>query len=235
MTTNESATNWPPGFSINPRPVLPDPDLVLIEAFRTVPTAIASDCLGRTVGSIGLKAYHGSLNLGMCGPAITVRTRPGDNLMIHQAISMAQPGDVIVVDGGGEISQALIGGLMRVLAIARKIGGFVIDGAVRDIAEWAEGVIPIYARGHTHRGPSKEGPGEINVPICCAGLAVGPGDLVLGDADGVVSIPVAHLANLLPLVRTKTRQEATMREFNANGEFDSDRFNMVLRAKGCPV
>ena len=181
MTTNEAAAKWPAGFAINPRSVLPD--LKLVEEFRTVPTAIASDCLGRTVGSIGLKSYHNSFTLGMCGPALTVRTRPGDNLMIHKAIGIAQPGDVIVIDGGGDISQALIGGLMRILAIARKISGFVIDGAVRDIAEWAEGVIPIYARGHTHRGPSKDGPGEINVPICCAGLPVGPGDLVLGDAD----------------------------------------------------
>ena len=233
MTTNESAAKWPAGFSINPRPVLPDPNLV--EAFRSVPTAIASDCLGRIVGSIGLKAYHNSLSLGMCGPALTVRTRPGDNLMIHKAIEMAQPGDVIVIDGGGDLSQALIGGLMRVLAIARKIGGFVIDGGVRDIAEWAEGVIPICARGHTHRGPSKEGPGEINGPICCAGLAVGPGDLVLGDADGVVTIPVAQLPILLPLVRAKAQQEAAMRQVNSTGAFDSGRFNLLLRAKGCPV
>ena len=232
MTTNEAAAKWPAGFVINPRSVLPD--LKLVEEFRTVPTAIASDCLGRTVGSIGLKSYHNSFTLGMCGPALTVRTRPGDNLMIHKAIGIAQPGDVIVIDGGGDISQALIGGLMRILAIARKISGFVIDGAVRDIAEWAEGVIPIYARGHTHRGPSKDGPGEINVPICCAGMAVGPGDLVLGDADGVVSIPMAQLPMLLPLVRAKAQQEDAIRKVNSTGEFD-DRFNLLLRAKGCPV
>jgi regulator of RNase E activity RraA len=233
MTTNESAAKWPAGFGIHPRPVLPNPKLV--DEFRTVPTAVASDCLGRTVGSMDLKSYHNSLTLGMCGPALTVRTRPGDNLMIHKAIGMAQPGDVIVIDGGGDISQALIGGLMRVLAIARKISGFVIDGAVRDIAEWADGVIPIYARGHTHRGPSKDGPGEINVPICCAGMAVGPGDLVLGDADGVVSIPVAQLPMLLALVRAKAQQEEAVRKVNSTGEFDNDRFNLLLRAKGCPV
>ncbi|MDP9161526.1 MAG: RraA family protein [Acidobacteriota bacterium] len=232
MTTNEATAKWPAGFGIHGRTTLPDPSLV--DAFRSVPAAIVSDCMGRIVGSIGLKAYHHSLTLTMCGPALTVRTRPGDNLMIHKAIDLAVPGDVIVIDGGGDLSQALIGGLMRTLAIARKIGGFVIDGGVRDIAEWAEGVIPIYARGHTHRGPSKDGPGEINVPICCAGLAVTPGDLMIGDADGVVNIPVAQLPALLPLVRAKAQQEASIREVNETGAFDS-RFNELLRAKGCPL
>ena len=233
MITDKAAPGWPTGFGINPRPVLPDPKLV--EEFRDVPTALASDCLGRALGSIGLKSYHNSFSLGMCGPALTVRTRPGDNLMIHKAIGMAQPGDVIVIDGGGDISQALMGGLMRVLAIARKINGFVIDGAIRDISEWAEGLIAVYARGHTHRGPSKDGPGEINVPICCAGMVVGPGDLVLGDADGVVCIPVGKLPTLLPLVRAKAQQEEAIRQVNLTGEFDNDRFNLLLRAKGCPV
>jgi RraA family protein len=233
MTPNKDAQRWPTGFSINERRSLPPSEL--IEAFRSVPTAHVSDNLGRNIGTIGLRSYHRSLTLTMCGPALTIRTRPGDNLMIHMAIIIAQPGDVLVIDGGANISQALVGGLMRTLAIARKIGGFVVNGAVRDVAEWAEGVMPVYALAHTHRGPSKDGPGEINVPVNCAGLVVTPGDLVLGDADGVVAISAETLPGLLPLVREQAQKEAGIRDSNAKGILDIERFNALLRTKGCPL
>jgi regulator of RNase E activity RraA len=155
--------------------------------------------------------------------------------MIHQAIAMAEPGDVIVVDGGGDVSQALIGGLMRTSAITRGIAAFVIDGAVRDIAEWAQGGIACYARGHTHRGPTKDGPGEVNVPVACAGMAVCPGDLVLCDADGVIVIPAADAEALLPRVKAHAKREDQIRAANAAGTTDPERFNALLRSKGCPV
>jgi RraA family protein len=230
MTT---AASWPPGYALHPRVNTLDPELVA--AFRTVPVAHASDCMGRSVGTLGLHAYHHDLGLALCGPAITVRVRPGDNLMIHVAMQMAQPGDVIVIDGAGDLAQALIGGLMRTTAVARGIAGFVVDGAIRDIAEWAEGGIAVYARGHTHRGPSKDGPGEVNVPIACAGLSVAPGDLVLGDADGVVSVPAAQVAALLPQVRAHAAREDKIRAGNRSGTPDPERFNALLRQKGCPV
>jgi RraA family protein len=191
--------------------------------------------MGRAVGGLGLSAYHGDLRLALCGPAVTVRVRPGDNLMIHVAMQLAQPGDVIVIDGAGDLTQALIGGLMRTSAIARGIAGFVVDGAVRDIAEWAEGGIAVYARGHTHRGPSKDGPGEINVPVACAGMSIAPGDLVLGDADGVVCVPASRAAELLPQVRAHAAREEKIRAGNRTGTPDLERFNALLRQKGCPV
>ncbi|MFN6996263.1 MAG: RraA family protein [Aquincola tertiaricarbonis] len=232
-TKTDSTAAWPPGYAVHPRTA--GPDAAIVAAFRSVPAAHASDCLGRSVGAIGLVAYHADLKLVLCGPAITVRVRPGDNLMLHKAMLMAEPGDVIVVDGGGDCTQALIGGLMRTTALARGIAGFVIDGAIRDIVEWAGGGLPIYARGHTHRGPSKEGPGEVNVPIACAGLSVMPGDLVLGDADGVLAIPAAEAAALLPKVQAKARQEERVREANRSGTPDPERFDALLRARGCPV
>ena len=233
MTAATATKAWPPGYRINPRVAALPQDL--IDAFRTVPTAHASDSLGRSTGAIGLTAYHGSLSLTLCGPAITARIRPGDNLMVHKAMAMAQPGDVIVIDGAGDLSQAVIGGLIRTTALQRRLGGFVIDGAIRDIAEWAEGVIPIYARGHVHRGPSKDGPGMINVPIACAGMAVAPGDLVLGDADGVIVVPAADVAALLPAARAHARKEEVIRAMNLAGTMDPERFDGPLRAKGCPV
>ena len=233
MSSADPSANWPPGYRINPRH--PGPPRDLVEAFREVPVAVAGDCMGRSVGAIGLKIYHGDLATRLCGPAVTVRVRPGDNLMIHKAMLMAEPGDVLVVDGGGIVSQALAGGLMRTTAIAQKLGGFVLDGAVRDLVEWAEGGMPMFAKGHTHRGPSKDGPGEVNVPIACAGLAVSPGDLVLGDADGVIAIPSADLAALLPAVRAHLAKEEKLREANAKGIKDHERFNALLRAKGIPI
>ena len=224
--------SWPAGYALNPRADNLPPELVA--AFRGVPTAHASDSLGRGVGALGLTAYHRDLNLALSGPAITVRVRPGDNLMIHVAMQMAQPGDVVVIDGAGDLAQALIGGLMRTTAVARGIAGFVVDGAVRDLAEWAEGGIAVYARGHTHRGPGKDGPGEVNVPIACAGMSVAPGDLILGDADGVLSVPAAQVAALLPQVRAHAAREEKIRAGNRAGAPD-DRFIALLRQKGCPV
>ncbi|WP_232291430.1 hypothetical protein [Polaromonas sp. JS666] len=111
----------------------------------------------------------------------------------------------------------------------------MIDGAVRNLLEWAEDGMPIFARGHTHCGPSKEGPGEINIPIACAGLAVQPGDLMLGDADGVIAIPSVDVAAPLPVVRAHLAREAKIRATNAAGTSDPERFNALLRSKGLPV
>jgi regulator of RNase E activity RraA len=155
--------------------------------------------------------------------------------MLHKAMLMAEPGDVIVVDGAGDTTQALIGGLMRTTAIARNIGGFVIDGAIRDVLEWAEGGPPIFARGNTHRGPTKEGPGEINIPISCAGLTVHPGDLIVGDADGVIAVRPDRLDRILGEARAHLQKEARIREQNASGALEVERFDLILRRKGLPI
>jgi regulator of RNase E activity RraA len=142
---------------------------------------------------------------------------------------------VLVVDGGGDVSQAAVGGLMRTTALVRRLGGFVIDGAIRDVAEWAEGGLPCYARAVVHRGPSKEGPGEINVPIACAGMVVMPGDLMLGDADGVICIPADRVRDLLPLVKAIAARENKQREAILANTTDPDRFDAILRSKGIPA
>jgi regulator of RNase E activity RraA len=228
-----SAAVWPPGYRIEPRAA--DLPAALVEAFRRIPVAVAGDCMGRSVGAVGLTGYHGRLDTVLCGQAVTVRVRPGDNLMIHKALMMVRPGDVLVIDGGGDLTQALIGGLMRTTCLVRKLGGLVIDGALRDRLEWAEGGLPVFARGHTHRGPSKEGPGEINVPVACAGLAVMPGDLMLGDADGVIAIPAAEAALVLKRAELHLVREAGIRASNLAGSSDPERFDAVLRGKGLPV
>jgi RraA family protein len=224
---------WPAGYRINPR--VNTIDAAIIDAFKTLPTAAIGDAMSRNVGTYGLRQYHTGLDVIVCGPAVTVRVRPGDNLMIHKALMMVERGDVLVVDGGADVTQALIGGLMRTTCIAKGLAGLVIDGAVRDLAEWAEAGMAVFARGHTSRGPTKDGPGEVNVPIVCAGLAVLPGDLVVADADGVVAVPAAEAARVLQKTQHHLKREAQIRESNRTGTSDPERFNSILRAKGLPV
>ena len=226
-------TAWPPGFAVNPRSK--GPSDAWLDKFRGVPTSWVSDVLGRSIGTIGLNTYHNAPSLMMVGRALTVRVRPGDNLMIHKALQIARKNDVIVIDGGGDVTQALIGGNMQITGHFREIAGFVIDGAIRDLADWAKGTMPIWARGHTHRGPSKDGPGEINVTISCAGLVVNPGDLVIGDADGVMAVPAADLDAVWPLVEKQREKEERTSQGNKVGDIDPERFDSILRAKGCPV
>ncbi len=233
QSATPSAAQWPAGYRINPRADGPHADIVA--AFREVPVAAIGDSMSRNIGTIGLRQYHRRLETVLCGPAVTVRVRPGDNLMIHKALMMVQPGDVLVIDGGGDVTQALVGGLMRTTCVAKKLGGLVIDGAVRDLCEWAEDGMPIFAKGHTHRGPSKDGPGEINIPVSCAGLAVIPGDLIIGDADGVIAVPAADAAHVLERCHAHLAKEARIRAENAAGTSDPERFDAALRAKGLPV
>ena len=181
-----------------------DPDVV--EAFRTLPVANVSDVMSRmTAGGPRLRPLHkGGV---MAGPALTVKVRPGDNLMIHKAIMMAAPGDVIVVDGGGDLTNALIGEIMAAEAILAGVAGFVIDGAIRDAGAIRAGRLPVYAAGVTHRGPYKDGPGEINVPIALDGMVINPGDLILGDEDGLLCIPFEETAAILQATRAKHEAE----------------------------
>ncbi|XXF07168.1 RraA family protein [Pseudomonas sp. D2-3] len=192
MLNVESNQPWPAGYMINPNNTVIAADV--LENYKGMPSAIISDCLGRNVGGLGLKPFHG--NRHMSGRALTVRVRPGDNLMILKAIQLAQPGDVLVIDGSGDMTRAVIGGIMRAMAIKAGIAGVVVNGAIRDADNWMEGDLPVFALGCVNRGPSTDGAGEINVAVSCAGLVVHPGDLVVGDCDGVVAIPATDLISV---------------------------------------
>jgi regulator of RNase E activity RraA len=189
---------------------VPKPAADIIEGFRAAPTSIISDNLARLPGAVGLKPYHRSGKL--VGTAFTVRTRPGDNLAIHRALELVGPGDVIVVDGGGDETRALVGEIMKNIAQWRKAEGYVIDGAIRDVAAFAGDDFPCFARAVIHRGPYKNGPGEINVAVSIGGSVISPGDIVVGDEDGVVSFPAAGAVALLEAVRAQiTREEETLK------------------------
>ena len=162
------------------------PDPRLIEAFRGIPVPNIADHMNRLYC---VDTANKPMNKGrLLGCAYTVKTAPGDNLMIHKAMHMAQPGDILVVDGDGYMERALMGGIMANQSISLGLGGWLIDGVIRDKDEIEELNIPLYARGYNPRGPYKNGPGEINVPVCIGGQVVLPGDIIVGDADGVVVI-----------------------------------------------
>ena len=203
-----------------------------VEAFNEIPVANISDCMTRmSAGGPRLRPMHKSGRLA--GAALTVKTRPGDNLMIHKALDMAQPGDVIVVDGSGDLTNALIGELMTTYAKSRGIAGFVINGAIRDLDVIGSGNFPVYAAGITHRGPYKDGPGQINVTIAIDGMVIHPGDLILGDADGVLCVPLTHAEEILADARKKVEAEKmTLRDIAA-GKLDTSWVDATLRRLGC--
>jgi RraA family protein len=219
------------GFRILPRR---DTERALVALFEGLPASIISDNLSRMTGTIGLAPYHRP-GVQLLGTALTVRTRPGDNLMIHKALQLGKPGDVLVIDGGGTIERALFGDIMKNVAKMRGFAGVVIDGAIRDAAAYREDTFPCYARGVCHRGPYKDGPGEINVPVSVGGMVVMPGDIVVGDDDGVVFISPAEAKTVAEASRKKADAEAQTLASIARRAYDDAWIDQALRAKGVPV
>ena len=170
----------------------------------------------------------------LCGPACTVKVFPGDNLMVHKALDVAQAGDIIVVDAGGSTLNAVLGDLVSTKAKHRRIAGFVVDGLIRDLPNIIPLDFPIFARGTTPIGPLHRGPGEINYPICCGGVVVSPGDIVVADGSGVVSVPREITEELL--LRLRSHEEANAAYFASvkRGDFSNQWVDRLLRELDCP-
>jgi RraA family protein len=219
------------GFRINSRDRKVSAEL--IDRFRNLPAANVSDVMARMAGGgARLRPMHGGGV--MAGSALTVKTRPGDNLLVHKAIDIAAPGDVIVVDAGGDLTNAIIGEIMASHAMARGVAGIVIDGAIRDAAAIRAGRFPVFAAGVTHRGPYKDGPGEINVPVALDGMVIRPGDLVLGDEDGLVAVPYDDVETVYAAARTKQAAEEKILA-SIRGGLSPDRswVDETLKRLGC--
>ena len=206
--------------------------LNIAKEFLTLPVANVSDSMWRlTAGGSRLRPMHKSGQ--MAGPALTVKSRPGDNLMLHKAIDMAEPGDIIVCDAGGDLTNSLMGELMLAHAMKRGVGGFVLDGAVRDVEAFLDVNLPVFAAGVSHRGPYKDGPGEINVSVAIDGMVIEPGDLVIGDWDGVLSIPLDDVDSILEKTNEKQAAEAVdMAKIEAD-EWDRSWVDKTLKDRGC--
>jgi RraA family protein len=207
------------------------PEASLLDSFKGLPVANIGDSVNRTFCMHpSIRPYNEN---PLVGPAFTVKVRPGDNLLLHKALDLAAPGDIIVVDGQGDMSNALIGELMVLWAIKRRLGGIIIDGAIRDVTRLKTVSIPIYAAGVTPAGPYKEGPGEINFPVVCGGVVVNPGDIIVGDADGVVVINPENAHSVLEKANAKSRDEQQTLADIENGTWARAWVDATLAAKGC--
>lgn len=207
------------------------PSRHLVEGFKGIPVANIGDCMNR---SACIDAKIRPLNdVPLLGTAFTVRARSGDNLLLYKAIEMAQPGDVIVVVGHGQLSNATTGELMITRAQRRGIAGFVIDGAVRDSDAIKNMEIPVYAVGITPNGPYKEGPGEINVPVSLGGIVVKPGDILVGDADSVVVIDPWEAADIMEKAKAVVAKEIGIMKAIEADSWDTSWVDKMLKEKGC--
>ena len=185
------------------------PDKTLLERLAQIPAANVADTMGRSCAMHPRIRLMSGFSGIFAGPALTVKARAGDNLFIHQALDMAEPGDVIVVSNEEHQRRSLMGEIMFTYAMnQRRLGGLVLDGPVRDLDALREMPLPVYATGSTPGGPYKEGPGEINVPIACGGVSVNPGDIILGDADGVIVIPLKDAEAVLAAAEELHKNDA---------------------------
>lgn len=181
-----------------------------LDAFRQLPSANIADAMHR-LGAMDAGIVPSWPGASLVGAAFTVWTRPGDNAGIHAALPEVQPGDVLVINGGGDESRALIGELIGGKAKVLGVAGFVIDGAVRDAGGLQEYDMPVFARSHTPAGPYKDGPFALATPVAAGGVVVSPGDIVVGDADGVVVVPLAMADRVAVLAQAKHDDEAEKR------------------------
>jgi RraA family protein len=218
------------GFRILPRKRVVSTDMV--ERFRPLPVANVSDSMGRlTAAGPRLRPMHAGG--GMAGAALTIKAVPGDNLMLHKAIAMAQPGDVVVMDAGGDLTNALMGEMMLMQFVRKGIAGVVINGAIRDAAYLRAQDLPVFAAGVTHRGPYKNGPGEINVPVAIDGMVIEPGDLVIGDDDGLLCVPFADVDAVLAASQAKYAAEQRQIANIQAGTHDASWVDETLHRLGC--
>ncbi len=182
------------------------PAAEVVEPFRGVAAAVVADAQERLWvldGAIGAM-WAGARCVGT---ALPIYTRAGDNLAVHRAFDVARPGDVLVVNGQADTTRALVGALIAQRAKRAGLAGIVVDGAVRDVDELAQIGLPVFARGSTPAGPHKHGPAEIGFPAACGGVVCTPGDIVCGDADGVVIVPQARAERVALAVADVVRRE----------------------------
>ena len=220
-----------PGFRIRTKIERADP--ACVAALGRFETPSISDLMNRLYTMDAAIVSQTTPGLQLLGPAVTVKVYPGDNLMVHKSLDVAQPGDVVVVDTGGARITAALGDLVSTKARHRGIAGFVVDGLIRDLPGILElRDFPVFARGITPVGPLHRGPGEINHPICAGGIVVHPGDVIVGDRNGVVVVPREAAPEILRRLQEREAVEAEYVASVARGEFSNAWVDATLRENG---
>ena len=217
-----------PGFRILTSPPRLSADL--LARFRGIASSNVADAMGRFgFMDAGMQSRSG---FALCGLAVTVQCRPADNLMVHKALQVAMPGDIVVVSTCGNTTSAVFGELMCHTAAAAKLGGIVVDGAIRDVAGITRLGMPAFSRTVCPGSCDKDGPGEINVPISCGGTVVAPGDIVVGDADGIAVVPRENAAEVLELVAQLMDRETKRIAEIGEGKLFKAEIDDTLRKRG---
>jgi regulator of RNase E activity RraA len=220
-----------PGFRVRREVERTEPDI--IAGFAEFETPEISDLMNRLYTMTSAIRNLTAPGVRLLGPACTVKVFPGDNLLVHKSLDIVKPGDVVAVDASSSTMTAVLGDLVSMKARHRGIAGFVIDGLVRDLpAILAFGDFPIFARGVTPIGPLHRGPGEINYPVSVGGIVVSPGDVIVGDLNGVVVVPREIAGELLERLRSRAPAERTYSASVARGEFSNDWVDKALEDSG---
>jgi regulator of RNase E activity RraA len=220
-----------PGFRLRNEIERPDPETV--SGLSRHQTPDISDLMNRLYAMEPEIRNMTDPDLRLVGPACTVKCYPGDNLMVHKALDVAQPGDVIVVDTSSSSLTAVLGDLVCTKARHRGIAGFIVDGLIRDLPAIRRlGDFPVFARDVTPKGPLHRGPGEIGYPISCGGIVVNPGDVVVADLNGVVVVPRDISDELLMRLDAKAAKESDYVSAVARGDFNNDWVDAMLEASG---
>jgi len=222
-----------PGFRV--RVNIERPPVQLMRDLAHFATPDISDQLNRLYAVNSEIRLLTSEHHRICGPALTVKVFPGDNLMVHKALDVVEPGDVIIVDAGSSTMNAVLGDLVSTKAKHRGAAGFVIDGLVRDLPGIEELNMPVFARGMSPIGPLHRGPGEINFPISCGGIVVNPGDIIVGDSMGVVVVPQGIATELVQRLQEHHAANATYFDSVKRGNFSNAWVDRILEDLECPI
>src|SRR5258708_2723399 len=215
-----SAEMFPgPGFRVKAEFHRLDSDFM--EQFTEFATPDISDMLNRLYAMDSAVACLTGKHHRLCGPACTVKVFPGDNLMVHKSLDVAMPGDIVVIDAHASSMNAVLGDIISTKARHRGIAGFVVDGYVRDLDGIRDLNLPVYAKGETLIGPLHRGPGEINYPICCGGVVVSPGDIIVADTGGIVVIPQRHIEEVHTRLKQHKERTTTYLASVKKGEFSN--------------
>ncbi len=222
-----------PGFRV--RLDMQRPSKTLTQGLAAFPTPDISDLLNRLYAVDARIHCLTPKTPQLCGPACTVRVFPGDNLMVHKVLDVAQPGDVVIIDAGASTSNAVLGDIICTKASHRGIAGFIVDGMVRDLPGIEEVKMPVFARGTTPVGPLHRGPGEVNYPIACGGVVTSPGDIVVADPDGIVVVPANVAEDLLERLNAQRASSETYLKAVQRGEFSNAWVDELLIESDCPL
>ena len=235
MASKPRSAHLHPGPGFRVRMNFKRPPVALMQRLTCFPTPDMSDLLNRLFAINPQITLMTSPHHKICATACTVKVFPGDNLMVHKSLDVFEPGDVVVVDAGGSAMNAVLGDLISTKAKHRGAAGFVIDGLIRDLPAVQALDFPVFARGTSPIGPLHRGPGEINYAISCGGVVVNPGDIVVGDAMGVVVIPQSIAAELLARLESHAVSNATYLTSVRQGSFSNEWVDNILTDLECPL